>query len=332
MKIIKEQEVLYSATKPTGLLTLGNYLGAIKNWLPLQDKYKCYFCIANLHAHTVDMDADLVKERTLKQLAMFLACGLDPKKSVIYVQSQVRQHAELCWLLNCNTMMGEASRMTQFKDKSAKGINVTTALFTYPVLMAADILLYNTNIVPVGEDQVQHVELTRDIAMRFNHRFGETFVIPKAVVPKVGARIKGLLDPTKKMGKTDDDPNNIIFLEDSDEAITAKIKRAVTDSLGEIKFDEKNQPGVSNLLTIISACENVPIEKVVASLTGQNYGALKRRATEAVISVVRPIREKYEYYISHTDELLKIAEAGAKKAEIVAKETLESAKFAMGLL
>ncbi len=326
------KKVLYSATKPTGLLTLGNYLGAIKNWLPLQDEYSCYFCIANLHAHTVDMNPDFVYNNTLKQLAMFLACGLDPKKAVIYVQSQVKEHSELCWLLNCNTMMGEASRMTQFKDKSQKGTSVTTALFTYPVLMAADILLYNTDIVPVGEDQVQHVELTRDIATRFNHKFGNTFVIPKAVVPKVGARIKGLLNPESKMGKTDDDANNIIFLHDSDEEITRKIKRAVTDSLSQIKFDEKNQPGVSNLLTIISACENVPISEVESSLAGQNYGALKKRATEAVISVVKPIREKYEYYMNNLNELLKIANDGAKKAEKVAIKTLEKAKKAMGLL
>ncbi len=326
------KKVLYSATKPTGFLTLGNYLGAIKNWLTLQDEYSCYFCIANLHAHTVELDAEFVKDRTLRQLAMFLACGLDPKKSVIYLQSQVKEHSELCWLLNCNTMMGEASRMTQFKDKSHKGINVTTALFTYPVLMAADILLYNTNIVPVGEDQVQHVELARDIANRFNHRFGDTFILPKAVVPKVGARIKGLLDPNSKMGKSDDDPNNIIFLQDSDEEITKKIKRAVTDSLGQIKYDEVNQPGVSNLLTIISACENLPIAEVVNSLAGQNYGALKKRATDAVLKIVRPIRDKFDYYMAHQDELLRIAEMGANQAREVAVETINRAKNAMGLL
>ena len=327
------KKVLYSATKPTGYLTLGNYLGAIKNWLPLQDEYSCYFCIANLHAHTVDLAADFVKDRTLRQLAMFLACGLDPKKAVIYVQSQVSEHCELMWLLNCNTMMGEANRMTQFKDKVQKGkTGITTALYTYPVLMAADILLYNTDIVPVGEDQVQHVELTRDIATRFNHKFGEIFVIPKAVVPKVGARIKGLLDPTTKMGKSDDDPNNVIFLQDSDEEITKKIKRAVTDSLNNIAYDEKNQPGVSNLLTIISACENVPIDEVVNSLAGQGYGALKKRATDAVLSVVRPIREKFEYYMNNQKELMKIAALGAKKAQKVARETLNKAKAAMGLI
>ena len=327
------KQVLYSATKPTGNLTLGNYLGAIKNWLPLQDEYYCYFCIANLHSHTIQLDAEFVRTKTLSQLAMFLACGLDPKKSVIYVQSQVPEHTELCWLLNCNTMMGEANRMTQYKDHVAKGEkSLTTALYTYPVLMAADILLYNSNIVPVGEDQVQHVELTRDIANRFNHRFGDAFVMPKAVVPKVGARIKGLQDPTTKMGKSDDDPNNIIYLHDSDEEITRKIKRAVTDSLNQIKFDEENQPGVSNLLTIISACEKNTIEVVVKSLEGQGYGALKKRATEAVINTIRPIREKYEYYMKNQEELLKIAELGAKKAKEVAAATIKKAKSAMGLL
>lgn len=327
------KKVLYSATKPTGELTIGNYLGAIKNWIKMQDEYDCYFCIANLHAHTVDLSAEFVKEKTLKQFAMFLACGLNPEKSVIYVQSMVKEHSELCWLLNCNTMMGEASRMTQYKDHVSKGEKgLTTALFTYPVLMAADIVLFNTNIVPVGEDQVQHVELTRDIVNRFNNKFGATFVVPKAVVPTVGARIKGLLNPTAKMGKSGDDANNMILLEDSDEVIIKKLKRAVTDSLNQIKFDEENQPGVSNLLTIISACEGKTIDDVVLELQGQGYGALKTRAAQAVISVVKPIREKYEYYLNNQDKLLEIMKNGAKKAEIIAKETLNRAKSNMGLL
>ena len=235
---MENKKILYSATKPTGELTIGNYLGAIKNWLKMQQDYNCYFCIANLHSHTIDLSAEFVREKTLKQFAMFLACGLDPEKSIIYVQSMVKEHTELCWLLNCNTMMGEANRMTQFKDHIAKGEKgLTTALFTYPVLMAADILLFNTDIVPVGEDQVQHVELTRDIANRFNNKFGETFIVPKAITPKVGARIKGLLVPTAKMGKSGDDNNNMVLLSDSDEEITRKVKRAVTDSLNQIKFE-----------------------------------------------------------------------------------------------
>ncbi|MCQ2555771.1 MAG: tryptophan--tRNA ligase [Clostridia bacterium] len=327
------KKVLYSATKPTGDLTLGNYLGAIKNWKSLQEEYDCYFCIANLHAHTIDLSSEFVQEKTLRQLAMFLACGLDPEKSTIYIQSMVPEHTELCWLLNCTTMMGEATRMTQYKDHVAKGEkSLSTALFTYPVLMAADILLYNTNIVPVGDDQVQHVELTRDIATRFNHKFGDSFVVPKAVVPKVGARIKGLLSPTTKMGKSNDDPNNIIYLMDSDEEITRKMKRAVTDSLAQVKFDEENQPGVSNLLTIISACEGKDIKEVETELAGANYGTLKARATEAVIATVKPIREKYEYYLTHKEELLKIAALGAAKAKKVASETTSRAKKAMGLI
>jgi len=330
---MENKKVLYSATKPTGELTIGNYLGAIKNWIKMQDEYNCYFCIANLHAHTIDLSAEFVKEKTLKQFAMFLACGLDPDKSVMYIQSTVKEHSELCWLLNCNTMMGEASRMTQYKDHVAKGEKgITTALFTYPILMAADILLFNSNIVPVGEDQVQHVELTRDIANRFNNRFGATFVVPKAVIPQVGAKIKGLLNPESKMGKSGDDPNNIILLSDSDEVITKKIKRAVTDSLAQIKFDEVNQPGVSNLLTIIAACENKSIEEIEKELQGQNYGALKKRVTDAVINTIRPVREKYEYYLEHKDELMEIINKGAKKAQVVALETLNRAKENMGLI
>ena len=330
---MEKKKIIYSATKPTGELTIGNYLGAIKNWLKMQEEYYCYFCIANLHAHTIELSGEFVKEKTLKQFAMFLACGLDPEKSVIYVQSMVKEHSEICWLLNCNTMMGEASRMTQYKDHIAKGEKgITTALFTYPVLMAGDILLYNTDIVPVGEDQVQHVELTRDIANRFNFRFGELFNIPKAVIPKVGAKIKGLLNPESKMGKSGDDPNNIILLTDSDAEIEKKIKRAVTDSLAQIKYDEINQPGVSNLLTIISACEGKEISVIEKELEGCNYGLLKKRTTEAVISVIKPIREKYEYYMNNQDELLNIMKKGAEKAEKVAKATLEKAKEKMGLL
>lgn len=329
---MENKKILYSATKPTGVLTIGNYLGAIKNWLKMQEEYNCYFCIANLHAHTIELTAEFVKEKTLQQFAMFLACGLDPNKSTIYVQSMVKEHSEMCWLLNCNTMMGEASRMTQYKDHVAKGEkSISTALFTYPVLMAGDILLFNTDIVPVGEDQVQHVELTRDIANRFNYRFGETFVIPKAIIPKVGAKIKGLLNPESKMGKSGDDMNNVILLSDSDEEITKKIKRAVTDSLNQIKFDEVNQPGVSNLLTIISACENKAVEDIVKELDGCGYGMLKKRATEAVITLIKPIREKYEYYINNKEELINIMKKGAAKAEIVAKQTLETAKSKMGL-
>jgi len=229
--------------------------------------------------------------------------------------------------------MGEASRMTQYKDHVAKGEKgISTALFTYPILMASDIVLFNANIVPVGEDQVQHVELTRDIVNRFNNRFGGTFVVPKAVIPKVGARIKGLLNPTAKMGKSGDDLNNVISLEDTDEIIIKKFKRAVTDSLNEIKFDEENQPGVSNLLTIISACEEKEIQEIVEELKGQGYGALKNRASQAVIKVLTPIREKYNYYLTHRDELLEIMKKGAKKAEVVAKETILRAKSNMGLL
>ena len=326
-------KVLYSATKPTGKLTIGNYIGALSNWKKLQDEYNCYFAIANLHAYTVDMNPKDVLERTYEQFAMFLACGIDPEKSCIYVQSMVKEHSEMCWLLNCNTMMGEANRMTQYKDYVAKGkTSITTALYTYPVLMAGDILLFNTNIVPVGQDQIQHVELARDIAKRFNTRFGNSVVEPNYFVSKVGAKIMGLLDPNGKMGKSDDDPNNIIYLQDSEEETARKIKRAVTDSVGVIKYDPDNQPGVSNLLTIIAVMENKSVEDVVSSLQGQNYGALKNRTTEAVNNHLRPIREKFNYYMNNKDELFGLMQKGADKARLVAQETLKRCKDAMGLL
>lgn len=326
-------KVLYSATKPTGKLTIGNYIGALRNWKKLQDEYDCYFAIANLHAHTINIDPKYVLENTYEQFAWFLACGLDIEKSCIYVQSMVPEHSEICWLLNCNTMMGEASRMTQYKDHVAKGKeSITTALFTYPVLMAGDILLFNTNLVPVGLDQVQHVELARDIAKRFNTRFGKSLVEPNYFIPKVGAKIMGLLNPESKMGKSDDDPNNMIYLQDSEEETAKKIKRAVTDSVGVIQYDVENQPGVANLLTIIAVMEDKTIDEVVESLKGQNYGALKNRTTEAVNNHLRPIREKYKYYMENKEELRALMQKSAEKARVVAKETLQRCKEAMGIL
>lgn len=326
-------KVLYSATKPTGKLTIGNYIGALRNWKNLQNEYDCYFAIANLHAHTINIDPKYVLENTYEQFAWFLSCGIDPEKSCIYVQSMVPEHSEICWLLNCNTMMGEASRMTQYKDYVAKGKeSITTALFTYPVLMAGDILLFNTNLVPVGLDQVQHVELARDIAKRFNSRFGNSLVEPNYFISKVGAKIKGLLNPEGKMGKSDDDPNNIIYLQDSEEETSRKIKRAVTDSVGIIQYDPENQPGVSNLLTIIAVMEDKTIDEVVESLKGQNYGTLKNRTTEAVNNHLRPIREKYNYYMKNKEELEKLMQKGADKARAVATETLKRCKQAMGIL
>lgn len=326
-------KVLYSATKPTGKLTLGNYIGAIRNWKQLEQEYDCYFAIANLHAHTVEMNPKDICERTYEQYALFLACGLNPDKSCIYVQSMVAEHSEMNWLLNCVTMMGEASRMTQYKDHVAKGKeSITTALFTYPVLMAGDIVLFNTSLVPVGQDQVQHVELARDITRRFNTRFGKSLVEPNYFVPKIGAKIAGLLNPTGKMGKSDDDPNNVIYLQESEEETARKIKRAVTDSVGIIQYDTENQPGVSNLLTIIAVMEGKTVDEVVESLKGQNYGALKARATEAVNNHLRPIREKFNYYMENRDELFALMQKGAEKARKVASETLKRCKIAMGLL
>ena len=253
-----EKQILYSATKPTGKLTLGNYIGAIKSWREMQENNNCLFCVADLHSLTIDIDKKELNDNTYSQLATFLAFGLDPKKSIIYVQSQVHEHAELGWIMNCTTYFGEASRMTQFKDAKAKNKNITVGLFVYPMLMAADILLYDTAVVPVGIDQMQHVEIARDIAERFNSKYGNTFVVPKGVVPKSGAKIMGLLDPTKKMAKSGDNDNDVIYIEDDDDTIRRKFKRAVTDSENSIKFSE-TKPGVSNLLTIYSAMKNIII-------------------------------------------------------------------------
>ena len=245
----------------------------------------------------------------------------------------IPEHSEMNWLLNCVTMMGEASRMTQYKDYVAKGEkSISTALFTYPVLMAGDIMLFNTSLVPVGQDQVQHVELARDIAKRFNSRFGKSVIEPNYFVPKVGAKIKGLLNPQSKMGKSDDDPNNIIYLQETEEETARKIKRAVTDSVGIIQYDPENQPGVSNLLTIIAVMEDKSIEEVVESLQGQGYGALKACTTEAVNNHLRPIRERINYYMNNKDELCALMQKSADKARVIAKETIVRCKKAMGLL
>ena len=255
-----QKQTLYSATKPTGKLTLGNYIGAIKNWKEMQDNYNSIFCVADLHSLTIDIDREELKENIYSQIATFLAFGLDPEKSIIYCQSQVHEHAELGWILNCMTYFGEASRMTQFKDAKAKNKNISVGLFTYPMLMAADILLYDTNVVPVGIDQMQHVEICRDIATRFNAKYGETFEIPKGIIPKTGAKVMGLLNPTKKMAKSGDNDNDVIYIEDDDATIMKKFKRAVTDSLNRIKYCDE-QPGVSNLLTIYSAMKEISIEE-----------------------------------------------------------------------
>lgn len=326
-----EKQILYSATKPTGKLTLGNYIGAIKSWREMQENNNCLFCVADLHSLTIDIDKKELNDNTYSQLATFLAFGLDPNKSIIYVQSQVHEHAELGWIMNCTTYFGEASRMTQFKDAKAKNKNITVGLFVYPMLMAADILLYDTAVVPVGIDQMQHVEIARDIAERFNSKYGNTFVVPKGVVPKSGAKIMGLLDPTKKMAKSGDNDNDVIYIEDDDDTIRRKFKRAVTDSENSIKYSE-TKPGVSNLLTIYSAMKNVTIEEAEKHFEGCGYGELKTQTAEAVIEVLTPVRKKLQELKQNRAYLDEVARDGARRASELARRKLAKVYKKVGLV
>lgn len=326
-----DKKVLYSATKPTGKLTLGNYIGAIKSWKEMQENNDCLFCVADLHSLTIDMDRNELNENIYAQLATFIAFGLDPEKSTIYVQSHVSEHAELGWIMNCMTYFGEASRMTQFKDAKAKNKNITVGLFAYPMLMAADILLYDAAVVPVGVDQMQHIEIARDIAMRFNSKYGETFVVPKGVVSKSGAKIMGLLDPTKKMAKSGDNDNDVIYIEDDDDTIRKKFKRAVTDSENNICFSE-SKPGVSNLLVIYSAMKGISVEEAEAHFKGCGYGELKTQTAEAVIDVLTPVREKLKSLKADKEYLLSVAKKGAEKAREIARKKLKEVYEKAGLI
>lgn len=318
----EKQKVVYSALKPTGDLQLGNYIGALKNMVKLQDDYNCIYTIADMHAITVDnVPADL-RRRTYDFMALFLAIGLDPEKSILFVQSQVPQHAELAWVLDCNTQFGEASRMTQFKEKSQKAPeNVNLGLFTYPTLMAADILLYQADLVPIGKDQKQHLELARDIACRFNSKYSPTFVVPDGIFPKQGAKIFNLLDPTTKMGKTDDNTNGVIHLLDKTDDIMRKFKRAVTDCGDSIVFAE-DKPGISNLITIYSVITDTPVESVEKEFAGASYADFKTKVGEAVVEYLRPIQEKHAYLMSHKDYLEDVMRNGASQAMRIANKTL----------
>lgn len=326
-----QKEILYSATKPTGKLTLGNYIGAIKNWRAMQEDYNSIFCVADLHSLTINIDREELKENIYSQVATFLAFGLDPEKSIIYCQSHVKEHAELSWIMNCTTYFGEASRMTQFKDAKAKNKNISVGLFTYPMLMAADILLYDTNVVPVGIDQMQHVEICRDIAERFNAKYGETFAVPRGIVPKTGSKIMGLLDPTKKMAKSGDNDNDVIYIEDDDATIMRKFKRAVTDSLARIKYCDE-QPGVSNLLTIYACMKQITIEQAEKDFEGCGYGDLKTRTAEAVIEVLSPVRKKLQELKSNRKYLEEVMKQGAEKARYFARKKLAKVYKKVGLV
>ena len=317
-----KRKVVYSALKPTGDLQLGNYIGALKNMVKLQDEYDCIYTVADMHSITVDnVPADL-RKRTYDFMALFLAIGLDPEKSILFVQSHVPEHAELAWVLNCYTQFGEASRMTQFKEKSAKNPeNVNLGLFAYPTLMAADILLYQTDFVPIGKDQKQHLELARDIAQRFNSKYSPTFVVPEGIFSKQGAKIYNLLDPTAKMGKTDDNENGVVFLLDDADTIMRKFKRAVTDCDTAIVYDE-NKPGISNLITIYSVFTNTPIEKVEQEFAGSSYADFKLKVGEAVVEYLRPIQQRHHELIADKAYLESVMREGAEKASRIAGKTL----------
>lgn len=329
----KEQRkpVIFSGVQPSGTITLGNYIGAIRNFTLLEKDYDCLFSVVDLHALTVrQVPADL-RKRTLELAALYMAAGLDPEKNIIYCQSHVPQHAELAWILNCYTYMGELSRMTQFKDKSQKHAdNINAGLFTYPVLMAADILLYQTNVVPVGADQKQHLEIARDIAQRFNSVYGDVFTIPEPYIPKETAKIMSLSDPTRKMSKSDPE-DSLISLLDSEDNIRRKLKRAVTDSDGEIRFDMENKPGVSNLLSIYAALTAQKPEEAAAFFANQNYGQLKSAVTDVVIDALMPIQARYGDLMKNKDYLQQVLKNNAERAGKMAAHTLRKVYKKVGL-
>lgn len=327
-----DKKIIFSGVQPSGKLTLGNYLGAIRNFGPLQEDYNCIYCVVDLHAITVRQDPAALRRQTLEVLAQYLACGLDPEKSTLFIQSHVPAHSELAWVLNCYTMFGEMSRMTQFKDKSAKHAdNVNVGLFDYPVLMASDILLYQADLVPVGVDQLQHIEITRDIAQRFNNAYSDTFKMPEPYVPKVGAKIMSLADPMKKMSKSDENANGFILLMDQPEDIMRKFKRAVTDSDGLIVRGEDKE-GISNLIMIYALATGKTPEEIEQEFAGRGYGDFKIATGEAVVELLRPIREKTEDLLKNKDYLEKVYTEGAQKANYMARKTLDKVYRKVGFI
>ena len=325
------KKTLYSAIQPSGSITLGNYLGALRNFVLLAEDYDCLFCMADLHALTVRQEPAALRRNTQSLAALYIACGLDPEKSLIYCQSHVPEHAELAWILNCFTYMGELSRMTQFKDKSAKHQdNINAGLFAYPTLMAADILLYQTHLVPVGADQKQHLELTRDIASRMNALYPGLFVVPEPFIPRTSARIMSLSEPTRKMSKSDAEDSYIAIL-DAPDVIRRKFRRAVTDSETEIRYDPENKPGVSNLLSILAAFEGITPEEEAVKLQGLQYGALKEAASEAVIAALAPIQERYQALMSDKEYIQNTLKSGAERAHYLAQKTLRKVYKKLGL-
>ncbi|MCI8281851.1 MAG: tryptophan--tRNA ligase [Lachnospiraceae bacterium] len=328
--MIDGKKVLFSGMQATGTLTLGNYLGALKNWVTLSEEYECFYSVVDLHSITVRQEPAELRKRARNLLTLYLAAGLDPQKNCIYYQSHVSGHAELSWILNCFTYMGELNRMTQFKDKAAKHAdNINAGLFTYPVLMAADILLYQTDMVPVGVDQMQHLEITRDIAQRFNAVYGDVFTIPEAYIGKSGAKIMSLQNPQKKMSKSDENPNASIYLMDEPDVILRKFKRAVTDSEGQILYREE-QPGIRNLLDIYCACTGKSPEEAVKEFEGKGYGELKEAVGETVVSVLKPVQDEFARLSEDKSYLDSIIKENAQKANYYATKTLRKVQKKVG--
>lgn len=329
---MEDKKTIFSGIQPSGVVTIGNYLGALRSWRDLQDDYNCYFCVVDLHAITVRQTPAELRKRCIELYAQYAACGLDPEKNVMFFQSHVPAHSELSWLLTCNSYMGEMSRMTQFKEKSKKsGANVGLGLLCYPVLMAADILLYNADLVPVGADQKQHLELARDLAIRFNSAYSETFTVPDGYFPKNGARIMSLAEPTKKMSKSEENVNAFVSILDEPDVITKKFARAVTDSDTKIIHDISNKPGITNLIEIYCACTGQSIASCEQEFLGKGYGDFKKAVGEAVIETVKPIQADFKRYMSDKAYLEKCFTEGAQKASYVANKTLAKVQRKMGL-
>ena len=330
--MFNDTPVSFSGVQPSGNLTIGNYLGAIKNFSLFSDKYKCFYCVVDEHAITVRQVPAELRRRTYETLALYMACGLDPEKNTLYVQSHVHEHAELAWILNCYTMFGELSRMTQFKDKSAKHAdNINAGLFTYPTLMAADILLYQTDVVPIGSDQKQHVELARNIAERFNQIFPDTFTVPEPVIPKTGMRIMSLAEPTKKMSKSDENTNAVVYILDDKDTIIRKFKRAVTDSDTRVCLGE-DKHGINNLIGIYSCFTGKTPEEIEREFEGQGYGTFKLAVGEACADALAPIQQKFKEYMSDKAFLEAQMRKGAEEASYYARRTLSKVQKKLGFV
>ena len=327
-----DKKLIFSGIQPTGTFTLGNYIGAVRNWGPLQDEYNCIYCVVDMHAITVRQDPAKLRKNTLEAYALLMACGIDPEKSILFIQSHVKTHAELNWILGCSTQFGELSRMTQFKDKSQRHADdVNSGLFTYPVLMAADILAYNADLVPVGVDQKQHLELARNVAQRFNQRYGELFTIPEPYIPKVGAKVMSLQEPTKKMSKSDDNPNACILILDDKDTIIRKFKRAVTDSEAEVCYRE-GKDGINNLMTIYSSVTGRSFDEITSEFAGKGYGDIKLAVGEAVADHLEPVRTEFDRLIQDKAYLKKCYTEGAEKALRYSQRIVSKAYHKVGFV